>query len=367
MACPRRTPNVALYTTSSRISSSPDIVESISEEEFRQSMHSSLSHGERGADVEQMRDFWAIRGLSNTLTESLAQRAESHGGIWADPPMLSTRIKAVLKMTAPMPLERLVRKCPAALQSRPETIAQKIETLARCLPGVDAIKLVTLEPILLQRSPETIESRIRSVMAALPRTDMQQIIARQPQLLRVMPEELAMRVKAIRAAYVSSTVASWDARHAARMLNTSSRKLSRLSFVESLSPNLRIVVPDAKLLRMKEPKYYERFESKKSSRWGRKRAAVAARLSPRTQSPLGDETIPPRGNMLAWGRQKMEELVETAEISVAVQGSTHVDAQRSIDQPGPRGYGTLGRVKRNIPTTTRVLPESLRRLDRHGR
>ena len=45
MACPRRTPNVALYTTSSRISSSPDIVESISEEEFRQSMHRSLSHG----------------------------------------------------------------------------------------------------------------------------------------------------------------------------------------------------------------------------------------------------------------------------------------------------------------------------------
>ena len=58
-------------------------------------------------------------------------------------------------------------------------------------------------------------------------------------------------------------------------------------------------------MRMKEQKYYERFESKKSSRWGRKRAAVAARLSPRTQSPLGDETIPPRGNMLAWGRQKM--------------------------------------------------------------
>jgi hypothetical protein len=307
-------------SSSSRSPPTPPTLEaeSVSIDEFeRSSAANTLSRGQMGSSAEAMHDFWSIRGLDDALSAKLALKAEADGGVWADPATLSARIKATVKMLAPMPLERLVRRCPEALQSRPETAVRKLETLTRCLPGVDVIKMVGLDPTLLKRSPEALQARVQLVMAALPRPDMAHVIARQPILLRIAPEELAARSRAIRAAYVASTIAGWDPSRAGRMLCTKATVLSRLALVDSIHPGVRVATRDKKLLRMREDEFHTRFEHKQRSKWGKKRVTAAAQLPPRSRSPFGDEAVPQRGNMLVWGQQRMLERRKEAEAEAA--------------------------------------------------
>lgn len=120
----------------------------ISEEELRSIAAggaSLLNHGQLGASVDSMGDFWRAR-VPEPLANSLAERAISHGGIWADPLTLEHRLEDISRMIKDLPLTRLMKRYPGVVEMRPETHRLKIEALADVLPGVDVLTMVSRRP-----------------------------------------------------------------------------------------------------------------------------------------------------------------------------------------------------------------------------
>lgn len=151
---------------------------------------------------------------------------------------------------------------------------------------------------LLRRSPDTLTMRVGTVLTLLPtRNDMAKLICRYPVLLDIAPTELQERAEAIRTSYRPVTINTWDVIRLGKMLRTPSEQLRRLQYVENLSPALRIVLPDLKVVKMKANSFHRRFVATRRSNWKR-RPGTAGGPTPRQPSLLEDTSIPPTGGGL---------------------------------------------------------------------
>ena len=127
----------------------PVEVSSVTEDELHASVEggaSALPHGALGAGAAEMHAYWTERGCSAEVAQQLAHRAGRFGGVWADPPTLSSRCQVLQGMLPLVPLEQLLRRCPDVLTFRSTTLKEKVSVLSAALPRADVLQMVTRSP-----------------------------------------------------------------------------------------------------------------------------------------------------------------------------------------------------------------------------
>lgn len=281
--------------------------DSLSEDDFRRlpvGGASAYNMGEFGASPKEMKAFWLDWGVDEGhVLDTLTQRAKEDGGVWTDPPTLTSRLEALERL---LPLDKtqylsLLKHNPFVLQLRPETVRDKVFALNRLLPRADVLDMASRVPNLLCRSIPWLEQKVGAVKTSLPRSDMESLIEEYPLVLLIPSNEFAARVVAIRRSYVQETIGSWDRERVNQMLNTSSSKLQRLEFIEGLNPALRVALPDRKILYMRDKSWQLSFVQRKRQKFHR--GVVRPEPVSRDFDMLQGVAVPTHGNLLELGRQ----------------------------------------------------------------
>ena len=337
----------------SAVPSWPPEADSVTEEELRTTQAggaSSLNHGELdGASEEDMKYFWDEYGLPSGLSGSLAGRAFLRGGVWADPVTLQDRVSKLQHITK-VPLAKLMRQVPELVEYRPETVKSKLLTLSKALPRVDVLQMARRRPSLLRRSSSFLSERTAMLLKLLPRSDMQHVAAEAPGLLEVSPPEISNRAAAIRRLYSRLTLANWQRPHAVRLLQTPMRKLAQLEYVDRLNPNIRISIPDRRILEMSESQFARHFVKTSQAHLNRRLEAPRGVSARGMKSPIFDDvTIPdmiPDGDLLKWGAAHAR-LVRSAKSSTANHTShgTLSSCEPSTNASMPMGHRALNRAR----------------------